>query len=344
MAPSSVIEIPPGQVDEAAWNRLLDSSSLTTPFHSLGWLRALHATYPAWTARVLLVSEGDELRGGLFYVVEKRRPFVRSLASLPFGTYGGPVVRDDAPAEVARSLWDAMRKAAAESRAATVRCVDYHRRWVHAGEPEVEVAHPVLAVVPEGYQSRPSFTQRIRLASDYDQVHRHVYAQNVRKMIRQSGERGVEVERVTGEEGIREYARVARHTLRRKGTPPYPEALYLNLARFMGEQCLYHLARHEGKVVAGVVHLTAGDSVMNWLTSSYREDWNLRPNHALVDTVIRWAVERGLRWYNFGGGPEEDRNLQRYKESWGAERYDYRVWSWDAPLVKWLRRLRGRGE
>ncbi len=318
-----VLDLPVNEIDSEAWGRLLASAPAATPFHSAGWLGALQRAYDYIEGRMLIVEDGGEYLGGFPYAFQNRVRMIKTVLSLPFGTYGGPLVRADAPRGIAPLLWSSLAKVTSQADAVSVRVVDYNR-------------DPLLGP-STGHRTIPAFTHRISLTDDYEFVHRKVYKQNVRKMIRQSREKGVRVEAVTDEAGVREYARIARHTLDRRGTEPYPESLFLNVFRLMGDACLFHLAYHEDRAVAGTVHLSGGASVMNWLTSSYREFWNLRPNNALVDAVVRWAVEEGKRWYNFGGSPEGDHNLQRYKESWGAKRYDYRVWAWDSNVSKVLR-------
>lgn len=315
------------QIDPAAWERLFVAAPGATPFHNLGWLAALSDTYPSVRAGAIVIAEGSKYLGGFPFALEKRKKLIPVVTSLPFGTYGGPLVRGDAAPDVLPALWEAFGRVFRRRRALSATVIDYFG-----------MSRPQL----HGFTERLGFTHRIALDADYEYVRRKVYSQNIRKNVRQSKERGVRVALVDDESGVRAYAKIATHTLTRRGTRPFPEELFLNIYRRMGERSLFHLAYHEDEPVAGVVHLVGAESVMNWLTSSYKEAWSLRPNNALVDGTIRLAIERGIPWYNFGGSDENDLNLIRYKESWGAERYDYRVWRHEAGILRFARKTLAR--
>jgi len=324
---TDAIEYTPDKIDAASWDHLLAAASNATPFHNLGWIRSIYETYPSIKVGVLVVKNEDGYLGGFPYTIRKKYGFLQWLDSLLFGTYGGPILHKNASPEVSRVLWNSFQRIARSSIDA-VRIRDFHNS---------------LQLEPrQGYQPRTVFTHRIPLHHDYDHLHKKIYTHNVRKMIRQSHDKGIYIEKVTTEEDVKEYVNIAYHTLKRHGSKLYPEMFFLNLFRHMGEHCLYHLAYHDGRAVAGTIHFVQGDSVYTWLPASYPEFWNLRPNNALVDHVIRWAVEHEKMWYDFGGGPSRNQNLINYKESFGAMRYDYCLWEWDSRFVRMLRKLHGR--
>ncbi len=323
-ARSCVAELHAEQIDRDAWSRLLAASAAATPFHSIGWLEALERSYESIEGRVLVV-EGDNGYSGAFpFAVQTRLGFLSRILSLPFGTYGGPVVAQDSPRDISKTLWNAFHERIRTARVLSAQVVDLER--------------DTLSCLSHGYKAISTFTHRISLASEYRDVHREVYSQNIRKMIRQSRERGVRVEEVTNEKGVGAYAEIAAHTLDRRGAKVYSEELFMNAFRLMKKECVFHLAFHEDRPVAGTVHFCSGDSIMNWLTASYPEHWHLRPNNALVDAAIRWAIERGMSDYDFGGTPEGAEGLRRYKESWGAKRHGYVVHARESRALWALRR------
>ncbi|MAE72074.1 MAG: hypothetical protein CME06_16600 [Gemmatimonadetes bacterium] len=274
----------------------------------------------------MLVVENDGGYSGAFpYAVQTRFGFLSRIMSLPLGTYGGPILAPDASAGIARELWDAFRERSRSIRAISVHVADLERDLS-------VIRHP-------GYEWIPACTHRISLPSEYEHVYRKIYSQNVRKMIRQSREKGVRVEEVRDEDSVRAFAEIAAQTLDRHGGKVYPRELFLNILESMKKECVFHLAYHENRPVAGTLHFCSGSSLMNWLTASKREWWHLRPNNALVDTAIRWAIERGKSDYNFGGTPEGADGLRRYKESWGATRHEYVVHAWESGALRLGKRL-----
>jgi len=318
------------EVDRLSWDRLLDNACTTTPFHNLDWIRALHETYPSIKPELLIFESGGEYLGGFPYVIMKRYGFLKFLVSLPFRTYGGPVVRDDAPPDVARALWESVHKIIREQRISAIRTINFH-------------AFSTLSP-PSYYKPHLMFTHQIPLVPDYNHVLKKIYTHSVRTMLRQTREKGVLVEKVANEAGVKEFARIVCDTDKRHGEKPLPERLFINLFRCMGDHCLYHLAYHEGRAIAGILSLVQGDSVHNWKAASYPEFWHLHPNNALVDHVVRWAVEHKKKWCDLGTSPRQAYNLIRYKERWGAKLYNYNMWEWESRSLRSIRRFLGKVE
>ena len=78
------------------------------------------------------------------------------------------------------------------------------------------------------------------------------------------------------------------------------------------------LVDHAGTTVAAGLFHVFGDTVELLYNGSDRAALQLRPNHALYWHVMRWAIERGLRRFDFGDAPEGS-SLGRFKAQWTAE-------------------------
>jgi lipid II:glycine glycyltransferase (peptidoglycan interpeptide bridge formation enzyme) len=130
------------------------------------------------------------------------------------------------------------------------------------------------------------------------------------------------LEEVTTMEQVEEYYEMAKYTYTlRGGRLPYPFQFYRYLFEIMLNKNLikWHLARKDGKPIAGTLHFVYKDMVFDLLDTSYREYQNLRANDLLVYNMIKWSCENSFKYYNFGssGGDEK---LMRFKEIWGGER------------------------
>ncbi len=188
---TDAIEYTPDKIDAASWDHLLADASSATPFHNLGWIRSIYETYPSIKVRVLVVKDEDGYLGGFPYTIRKKYGFLQWLDSFLFGTYGGPILHNNASPEVSRVLWNSFQRITRSSIDA-VRIRDFHNS---------------LYLQHQGYRYRTVFTHRIPLHYDYDHIHKKIYTHNVRKMIRQSRDKGVYIEKVTTEEGVKEYAK-----------------------------------------------------------------------------------------------------------------------------------------
>lgn len=93
----------------------------------------------------------------------------------------------------------------------------------------------------------------------------------------------------------------------------------------LGENCRLYLARHEGKIIAGTLALCYGDKVWYLYGASSNESRNVMPNYLLQWEMIRWAIERGCRIYDFrgvSGDLSEDNplyGLYRFKKGFNGD-------------------------
>lgn len=72
------------------------------------------------------------------------------------------------------------------------------------------------------------------------------------------------------------------------------------------------LAEHDGAPVAAGVFLVLGDTMELLYNGSDDAHWDLRPNHALYWGAMCWAIEHGLRRFDFGAA-WPDLPLGRFK-------------------------------
>ena len=76
--------------DESAWDRYVDNHPDSTPFHVLGWARALADNF-RYRAAHLLAERRGRICGVLPLLEVSSRITGRRLCSMPFSDYGGPI-------------------------------------------------------------------------------------------------------------------------------------------------------------------------------------------------------------------------------------------------------------
>ena len=128
------------------------------------------------------------------------------------------------------------------------------------------------------------------------------FHQKTRYNIRLAMRKGVEV-RVCGKEMIPAFSELMLVTGVRDGfvtrQPEYFSAMLDNL----GEHCRLYMAFYEGEPIAGTLAIWYGDKVWYLYGASSNEHRNLMPNYLLQWEMIRWAVEKNCRIYDFRGVP-----------------------------------------
>jgi len=291
--------------DTAAWDDLVASSPEATVFHTSAWARLWteHWSDAKWEAWA--VADGSGYAGALG-VITRRRGLFETLDSMPFATYGGPIVRKghrDAGA-IRRALLEAYARRA--SRRLTVRS---QLAW-YGG---------VRADLPDSLPIEETFTHVLVLDADYERVAAG-FSSATRRLVRQSEDSGLSMRVAETAVDLAAFYALAVETVRRRGGTPKPFAIYewifANLVR--AGLARFHLVRSGERDVAGSLDLFHQGIATNWLPVSREASWHLRPNNFMVASILETLCAAGYLEYNFGASPADAAGLIRYKEGWGA--------------------------
>ena len=293
--------------DPAAWDALVADSETATVFHTSDWARLWIAEWPGarWEAVVLPDEAG--YAGALGLIIHDG-PFGRRVLAMPYGTYGGPIVRRGHPDPAA------VRRLLLTGYAQLVRPA-----WVMLSE--LTWYDGLREELPEDLVATEGFTQVRPLGPDFDALFR-LLPLNIRSRVQQAEEHGLVVRPVTDARGVRAYHALAVRTVRRLGGLPKPLSLYQRIFRSLVPEGLarYHLVEHRGQPIGGSLHFTHRGRALNWLTVSDDRKLELRPNHVNIAGVMRELCADGYHEYNLGGSPADAEGLIKFKESWGATR------------------------
>lgn len=155
----------------------------------------------------------------------------------------------------------------------------------------------------KGFEAlQPRYVFRLELRGRTEEELLASFHQKTRYNIRLAMRKGVEV-RVCGKEMIPAFSELMLVTGVRDGfvtrQPEYFSAMLDNL----GEHCRLYMAFYEGEPIAGTLAIWYGDKVWYLYGASSNEHRNLMPNYLLQWEMIRWAVEKNCRIYDFRGVP-----------------------------------------
>jgi peptidoglycan pentaglycine glycine transferase (the first glycine) len=178
--------------------------------------------------------------------------------------------------------------------------------------------------------------------------------QKTRYNIRLAERKGVAVR--PGDEGdLPAFCRLMEDTARRDGFAIHSRAYYETAHRLFvpaGQGRLF-LAEYAGRVLAGLLAVALGDTACYLYGASSDEGRELMPSYLLQWEAMVWARERGCRFYDLWGVPDEDEPTleaefaQRGDGLWGVYRFKRgfggrlvrTVGAWDlvyAPVRYWL--------
>jgi CelD/BcsL family acetyltransferase involved in cellulose biosynthesis len=294
--------VPP---DAAAWDDLVAASPEATVFHTSAWAGLWTAEWKDARWEALVVRDGDGYAAGIGAIV-RRRGLFETVDSMPFATYGGPIVRRSHPdrSAVRRSLLDAFARRV--GRRLTVRS---QLTWYAGLRDEIPESLPIEETVTHVLTLGPDYA---RLAAGF--------SPSTRRLVRQADESGLSMRVAESAGDVHTFYEMAAETVRRRGGTPKPVSLYETIfARLVPPGVArYHLVMHENRAVAASLDLFHQGVATNWLPVSRESSWHLRPNNFLVASILETLCGAGYLEYNFGASPPDATGLIRYKEGWGA--------------------------
>jgi predicted N-acyltransferase len=122
-------------------------------------------------------------------------------------------------------------------------------------------------------------------------------------------------------EQVLAFYRLHVETRRQQGVPVQPWRFFDLLGkRLLAEDLGFVLlAYHQEEVVAGMVLLGWGQTLIYKYGASLSDRLHLRPNDLLFYTALQYGVEHGYQVFDFGRTDLSNTGLRRFKSGWGAE-------------------------
>ena len=158
---------------------------------------------------------------------------------------------------------------------------------------------------------QPRYVFRLYLNGRSEEELLASFHQKTRYNIRLAMKKGVQVE-VCGKEMVPEFGRLMLTTGVRDGFVTRQPQYFADILDNLGEHARLYMAfidepQEDGstkrKAIAGTLAIWYGDKVWYLYGASSNEDRNYMPNYLLQWEMIRWAVEKGCRVYDFRGVP-----------------------------------------
>jgi Acetyltransferase (GNAT) domain len=313
----------------AEWDAVVDASPCATFFHTREWAEIWQhysdgALVPA--ARMVKFDDGvvallPAVEKSMFDLqhVGRLSPALRTVISSCGSTFGGWISAGPLTAEHHLALWEHTRRLNVD-----LTENPYDPAMADAGLPWTE----------EG------FTQVLDLAPGYDAVRRS-WSRGHISAVNKATRAGLGVVRASTIAQWRDYVRVYGLSMERWGTPAfvYTGDLFERLALSESGKVRLWVVELEGRVIAGVICLYQGSTVMYWHGAFDIAHQHLRAAPLLHAEIMRQAIDEGYRWYDFNpsGG---DEGVLTFKSRFGTERRPVRRLVSDARFKRALHRAR----
>ena len=279
--------------DAERWDQYVFAHAYGSFFHRWGWKRLIESTY-GYPGHYLL-AEADGRLCGVFPLGEVRHLlFGHSLISVPFCVYGGVLADDDAT------------RAALELRAMQLAA--------NLGVSHLEARNE--RPMRDDWRRKEGLyvTFKRELSEDHD-ANMSAIPRKQRAMVRKGIKAGLVGEL---DDGIDNLYEAYSQSVRNLGTPVFPKAHFRAIRDEFGDAVDVVTVTHEDKVVASVMNYYFRDQVLPFYGGGISAARNLAANDFMYWEVMRRAVERGCRVFDFGRS-KVDTGAYRFKKHWGFE-------------------------
>jgi FemAB-related protein (PEP-CTERM system-associated) len=274
------------------WDTFVNACAEASFFHLAGWQEVIEKAFGHKT-HYLFAEEGGRIVGVLPLGHVKSFLFGNALISNPFCVYGGAAAESEAA-----------RKALEEAACELAR--------------RLGVDYLELRNIKSNGSGRPikSLYVTFRKPLDPDpEKNLAAVPRKQRAMIRKgigAGLKGVI------DSGIDRFFGAYAESVRNLGTPVFSKRYFQILKEVFGDACEILSVEHQGKVIASVMSFYFRDQVLPYYGGGTEAARELKGNDFMYWEVMRRAVEKGVRVFDYGRS-KEGTGSYRFKTHWGFE-------------------------
>lgn len=288
---------------EVRWEAFVAACPEATFFHRVGWKRVIERSF-GHDCHYLVAESGGAVRGILPLVHVKSRLFGNALISNAFCVYGGPVATD----ETTRGAL--VRRAEGLADDLGVDYLEFRNRA--PSQPD--------------WASNSTLYAGFRKSLDPD-PDKNLLAvrRKQRAMVRKGIKLGLAAE--IDPDTDRFFSLYAA-SVRNLGTPVFAKAYFRNLKAEFGDDCEILTVLNGARPVSGVMSFHFRDEVHPYYGGGTAESRAVAGNDFMYWEVMRRAVERGHRTFDFGRS-KQGTGAFDFKRHWGFEpeplHYEYKL-------------------
>ena len=308
------------QIDEDEILHLLEGSPDATFFHSPAWMRILTNSFDRFTGRWITIRSGSSLEGVMPFVEVGRGPF-KTIWSLPFGTYGGPVATDP---RLGKDMIDAFLAMASRPM-----CLE-------AAAVLIGAEHPLD--LPPGVAQRREECRIIELEGDFAYYRSKLLGSKRRQLCNRAEEAGVVVRPIDDPAVMREfYDAYERESASWGGVHPYPYLLFEEILAHRDRGAFVMGAFLDGEFLGGHIDFFFGNQAQAWQAGLTERASAFEVSAMLVVGAVEEAYRRGMKYFNLGSS-DGNEGIIFFKESLGGREHNYRIVEAASGWYRFIRR------
>jgi CelD/BcsL family acetyltransferase involved in cellulose biosynthesis len=287
---------PVGRTDRDRWETFVADHPAATVFHTWAWLAAVDSTFAYDPAHRLVYGTGGSEPVAAVPGFSIPGAGGRTVVN-PFCEYGFPLIDEGADAV------GVLRALAADVGPLGARVLK-DAGWTG-----------IRGYNPAGYGAvRTGEVIRLDTTRPFDAVRETSFSSEARRSVRAATGAGLSVRPGS----VAEYYPLYLATMRRLGSPQFPESFFLDLAAELDDDLSVFVAERDGEAVGGILLLDCGGARMIWSNASRRDAWDVHPNHRLYAAAIEDACVTSVDVVDFGRS-RPGTGVHSFKRQFGGE-------------------------
>lgn len=287
---------PIAEGDVAAWEAFVRSHPTATVFHLPAWSRAVEDAYGHRPLHLAALND-SKVVGVLPLFMVKSLLAGRLLVSVPYATYGGILADSE---ELASALLLRAKDLCAQFGAQYLEL--RHREANGLGLPEIDRYDTFRKMLPDRAEDiLPALPRKTRAA-----------ARNGLKLLGDDSA-------VFGHEWLDTIYDLYTVTLRRLGSPNYSRRLFRSLLKQYSDDCVCTVVRDGGEPVAGVISFILGGEIVPYFSGCLDAGMIKNANNVMYLRLMEYAVNRGLKWFDFNRTRRDNSGPYDFKRHHGFE-------------------------
>ena len=279
------------------WNEYVTTKEDGTFFHLAEWQQVIEKAFGHKTYMYYALSKkegleaGEKIVGVLPLCHVKSMLFGNNLVSMPFTVYGGIIADSD---EIRQKL---QQQACELAEKLKVDSLEMRERKIN--NPD--------------WPTKELYVTFRKEISDDDEENMKAIPRKQRAMVR----KGIKAELVSEvDENIDRFFDAYSHSVWRLGTPVFAKKYFQILKDTFKENCDIVTITKDGEVVASVMNFYFRDQVLPYYGGGKDSARALAGNDFMYWEVMRRAVEKGCKVFDFGRS-KEGTGAYSFKKNWG---------------------------
>ncbi|MFH1612856.1 MAG: GNAT family N-acetyltransferase [bacterium] len=311
-------------INKEHWNDLVKNSFYSTVYHTWEWLESLKKTYLDWEIFYLMAYEKEKILAGLPIIKIKEKIIRLRYFSSMWGSYGGVIVRDEENFDIKEKMLDYFKNFFSFWKIISIELVDFYSQNEF--------------VKNMGFTEKKQIALILSLNNSLEEIWKEKIKYKIRKNVKRAENNGIEIKEITNIEMLKNCFHLIEQTNYRHKMKKvqYPYKLYENMFLTMGSQNLikWNVAFYKKIPIALLFSFVFKKNLVFWINASSQEFWQHRPNDYLYWYQIKWACLQNLTYANFGTTLENNEELIRFKQSFGAEKKYYSIYTYFSSFLK----------